>query len=436
VKRSLTFVPVVIRRARLTSWLQSDSILSHCLQAPVKNGPVGRLEENGPRIFQVTVNETISVDRVRGYLASLTPQARASLLVEIERMLLYGEEVPGADLMLAQLRAEFRKSGQSSDRTGNPSRYFFKPIEALFVDRPPEIVNAGQISRGSLAAIWEWINQILLPTMARDYCDQMKRVIVLNNAREAKKISAAFQFKVVKYLEATLGSPQGIEGARGGLGKFTTSRARFDDLNKILAALQVRDALVAFNEALPEKIENLEGEALAKARGLLDAFAAKHPAAVPFALTMVMKRLKTPWQLMRFATEIAHGKAACDIAATRYAISITMVLDHLDDKRIALNHALKSNRIPIAKDILAEICEIEHALGARIAGFDKSEWGSRLDQLMSAINNDLQAEFQTLPDNVRHVLGSHTPQRPSPAPGFLTNLVRKGRDALVARRTN
>jgi hypothetical protein len=394
------------------------------------------MEENGPGISQVAVKETIPIDRVRGYLASLTPQARANLLVEIERMLLYGEQVPGADLMLVELRAEFRKSGQSSDRAGNPSRYFFKPIEALFVDRPPELVNAGQISRGSLSAIWEWINQILLPTMARDYCDQMKRLIVLNNAVEARKISAAFQFKVVKYLEATLGSAQGIEGARGGLGQFTTSRASFDDLKKIMAALQVRDALVAFNDALPAKIENLEGEALAKARGLLDAFAAKHPHAVPFALTMVMKRLKTPWQLMRIATETARGKTAGEIAATRYAISITMVLDHLDDKRIALSHALKSNRVLIAKDILAEICDIEHALGARIVGFDKSEWGSRLDQLMSAINNDLQAEFQTLPDNIRHVLGTGVGQRPAAAPGFLTNLVRKGRDVFAARRTN
>jgi len=393
------------------------------------------MSANGPGIFQVTVKETIPIERVRGYLASLAPQARANLLVEIERMLLYGEEVPGADLMLAELRAEFRKSGHSSDRAGNPSRYFFKPMEALFVDRPPEVVNAGQISRGSLSAIWQWINQVLLPTMARDYCDQMKRAIVMNDASEARKISAAFQFKVVKYLEATLGSPKGIEDARSGLGKFTTSRASFDDLKKVMAALQVRDALVAFDAALPAKIENLEGEALAKARGLLDAFADKHPAAAPFALTMVMKRLKTPWQLMRVATEMARGKTAADIAATRYAISITMVLDHLDDKRIALNHALKSNRVLIAKDILAEICEIEHALGARIVGFDKSEWGSRLDQLMSAINADLQAEFHTLPDNVRHVLGSSAPQQHS-APGFLTNLVRKSREAFAARRTS
>ena len=109
------------------------------------------------------MNDKIPIDHVRTYLGSLASQARASLLVEIERKLLYGEDVPGSDIMLAELRAEFRKSGQSSGRAGNPSRYFFKPIEALFVDRPPELAHSGQISRGSLSAIWEWISLTLLP---------------------------------------------------------------------------------------------------------------------------------------------------------------------------------------------------------------------------------------------------------------------------------
>jgi len=379
------------------------------------------------------MNETVSVDRIREYLRGLTSQARASLLVEIERMLLYGESVPGADLMLAELRAEFRKGGQSSDRAGNPSRYFFKPIEALFVDRPPELVNAGQISRGSLSAIWEWINQILLPTMARDYCDQMKRAIVLNNAKDAKDISAAFQIKVVKYLEATLGSRRGIEEARSGLGKFITSRASFDDLKKVMAALQVRDALVAFNEALPAKIENLEGEVLASVRGLLDAFAAKQPEAIPFALTMAMKRLKTPWQVMRFANDTARGKDAGDIGTSRYAIGIVMVLDHLDDKRIALDQALRNNRIPIAKDILAEIYDIEDALKVRIERLDKPDCARRLDELMTAVDSHLRTELKTLPDKTRHVLESRMRRRSSSASGFLTFLVRKSRDALGRR---
>jgi hypothetical protein len=390
-----------------------------------------RMENMAPGL---AMNDKVQVDQIREYLGGLTPQARASLLVEIERMLLYGEAVPGADIMLKELRAEFRKTGLSSDRAGNPSRYFFKPIEALFVDRPPELANAGQISRGSLSPIWEWINQSLLPAMAGDYCEKMKRAIVTNNAQEARQMSAGFQNKVIKSLEAALSSRQGMEGVRSGLGRYTSSRASFDDLKKIVSALRIGDAIVAFGEALPPKIENFEGETFAKARGLLDAFATKHPDAMPFALTIVIKRLKTPWQLIHFATGMARGKNAGDIEATRYAISVPMVLDQLDDKRIALKQAVRNNRIPIAKEILTEVYDIEHALRTRIGQIDASDWGRRLDELMTAIDDDLQAEFRTLPANTGHVLGARTLRRHS-APGLLTSLMRRSRDALVGGAT-
>ena len=383
---------------------------------------------HGSRMVQLS--DKIPVDEVRAYLGRLTQQARGSLLVEIERKLLYGEDVPGSDIMLAELRAEFRKSGQSADRAGNPSRYFFKPIEALFVDRPPELANAGQISRGSLSAIWEWINQVLLPAMAADYCEKMKRAIGTNNVREAKLIAAGFQSKVIKSLEATLSSPQGIEDVRTGLGKFTSSRASCDDLKKIVSGLRICDALVAFGEALPPKIDNLEGDTLARLRALLDAFMAQHPEQMPFAMTIVATRLKTRWQLIRFATEAVRGKNAGDIEATRYAMGIPMVLDHLDDRRMALNHALKSNRILVAKAVLADIYDTEHGLRG-IGGFDKSDWARRLDELMSAIAGDLQTEFQTLPENTQHVLGSRALHQRHAAPGLVTYLASRSRDVLV-----
>src|SRR2546423_1159322 len=217
-----------------------------------------------------------TVDLVREYLGRLTSQARSRLLVEIERIQLYGEDIPASALILAQLRAEFRKAGEPGDRIGNPSRYFFKPIEDLFVDRSPERANSGEISRGSLSAIWEWINHVLLPTMARDYSDKIKHAIAINDPRQATQIAAGFQSKVVKCLEGFIGSDEGAELARSGLGQYISSRASLDDLRKILAALRVRDAIVAFNNALPPKLDKFQGQSLAKARGLVDAFAAKH----------------------------------------------------------------------------------------------------------------------------------------------------------------
>src|SRR5438128_1062503 len=169
-------------------------------------------------------NEQNTADRIRQYLRQMTPQSRKNLLVEIERMQMYGEVMPGSAAVLAELRAEFRNSGQSHVRVGNPSRYFFQPIEVLFVDRAPEHANAGQISRGSLSAIWEWINNSLLPRMAQEYCDSMKKVLVMDDPRQARSIAAGFQLKVAKSLESTLVAEESVERVRNGLAEYTTSR--------------------------------------------------------------------------------------------------------------------------------------------------------------------------------------------------------------------
>jgi len=378
----------------------------------------------------MSIEIRVQADRIRQYLGHLTLQARSSLLVEIERMQLYDEDISGFEIILSELRAEFRKSGQPNNRVGNPSRYFFKPIEALFVDRSPERANSGQISRGSLAPIWEWINHNLLPSMARDYCEGMKHAILKDDKHEAQLIVTGFQSKVVKSLEAFLASERGIADIRNGLGKYTGSRASFDDLKRILLALRLRDKIVAFNDGLPSKIGDLEGDTLAKVRRLLDPFASDRPEAMPFALTMVAKRLKTPWQLMRLATKMVRSRNATEIAAARYAISVPMVLDHLDDRRIELNHALKGNRIPVAKDILIDIYDIEHALRVRVDRIDETDWGRKLAGIMAAVTSDLQTELKTLPGNLQHVLGSDTLHRHHAEPALLTSLVRKGYDLI------
>jgi len=345
-------------------------------------------------------------------------------------MQMYGQDISAFEAILAELRAEFRKEGQSFDRAGNPSRHFFKPIEALFADRAPERTNSGQISRGSLAAIWDWINLVMLPTMARDYCEKMKPLIARNDMKEAAVVAAAFQSKVLKSLEGVLASEEGVQSAREGLGKYTSSHGSFDDLKKLVAAFRVRDSLVAFNEALPSKIDDFEGNSLASVRSQLDAFATKHPEAMPFALTMIAKRLKSPWQQIRLATKVARSRKANDIAATRYGISVSMALDHLEDKRTALKKALKSERIQIAKDTLVEIYDTEHALRVRIGQLEASDWGRRLNEVMAGVAGDLETELQMLPGKVHHVLGSAKLHRRH-HDGLLADLTRKSRQALV-----
>jgi hypothetical protein len=367
-------------------------------------------------------------DRIQEFLQRLTPMTRGNLLTELERLEICGDEMPGSAEILAKLRAEFRSDGSAQNR--NPSRYFFAPLEPVLVDSAPEHTNCGRVQRGSLATIWEWINRDLLPTMARDYVKKVEESIATDNPREARQVASTFQTKVSKYLENTLGSPEGAKQIRAKLATYTASHAAYDDLTKILCVLRARDALAKLNEALPASISKFDDTRVAKITVLLDELRKKHADAVPFGLTMVAERLKTPWQLIRLATKAAATKNAADIAATPYAIAVSMVLDRLDDKRVALRFALKTERVFVAKQILTEIYDMEYALQVRIDLLDQSDWGARLRDLMSAIAALVEAEVNRFPDEIDHILGSSSLRSHQSLAGRLTYLAWKGRDAL------
>ena len=370
-------------------------------------------------------------DRIQEFLQRLTPLTRNCLLTELERLELCDGEMPGSADILAKLRAEFRKDGSTQNRVNNPSRYFFAPLEPLLVDGAPEHANSGLIQRGSLAAIWEWISRDLLPTMARDYIKKIDELILVNNPREALRVAATFQVKVVKYLESTLGSPEGAEQTRKKLATYTASHSAYGDLTKMLSVLRARDALAKFNEALPASIAKFDDARVAKITGLLHAFRKAHAEEIPFALALVAKRLRTSWQLIRLATKAAPSKNAADVAATPYAIVISMVLDRLEDKRSALRIALRNNRVLVAKEILTDIYDTEYALQVRIDQLDQSDWGIRLESLMTSIAALVEAEVARFPDNVGHVLGSRRLRSHDSLAGRLTYLAYKGRDAVT-----
>ena len=369
-------------------------------------------------------------DQIADFLQRLTPLTRSCLLAELERLELCGVDMPNTADIQAQLRAEFRKDGSTQNRA-TPSRCFFATLEPLLVDGAPEYPNSGRIGRGSLTPIWEWICHDLLRTMARDYNAQMKDLIAGDRQREVQKAAAAFQIKVIKSLEGTLGTADGAIQARTRLAAYTASPAVYGDLTKIVIALRAREALAKFNDALPTKMAKFDDAQVAKVTGLLDSFAKKNADAVAFALTLVGLRLKTPWQLIRLATKAARSKKAADVAATPYAVAVAMALDRLEDKRQVLRLALKHNRVLIARDTLTEIYDTEYALRVRIDELDASEWGRRLHDIMESIAALVDAEVARFPDEVGHVLGSRSLRHHQSLGGRLTYLAWKGRDAIT-----
>jgi hypothetical protein len=267
--------------------------------------------------------------------------------------------------------------------------------------------------------------------MARDHVKEINELIAADNQRGALRVASTFQTKTIKSIESTLGSPDGADQTRIKLATYTASQAAFGDLAKMLCVLRAGDALAKFNEALPATIKKFDDARVLKITTLLDGFAKDHPDAVPFALTLVANRLRTSWQLIRLATKAAPSKEATDIAATPYALAVSMALDRLEDKRSALRIALRNERVLDCRNLLKAIYDTEYALRVRIDSLEESDWGRRLRDLMNRIAVLVDAEVSRFPPKVGHVLGSRRLRSYQSLAGRLTYLAWKGHDALT-----
>jgi hypothetical protein len=370
------------------------------------------------------------VDRILEFLQRLTPLTRSCLLTELERLDGCGADMPGTADIQAKLRAEFRKDGSTQNRANSPSRVFFLPLEPFLIDGSPDHDNFGRLPRTSLAPIWEWISRDLLPTMTRDFNVQMKDLIAADKNLQARQVASIFQTKVVKYLESTLGGPDAADQTRTKLAAYTAARSAYGDLIKMMCVLRARDALAKFEESLPKQMTKFDDVMVGKMITLLNAFGKKHAEAVPFAITLIANRLKAPWQMLRLATKMSPTKKAADVAATPYAVVVSMVMDRIDDNRVALRIALRNERVLVAKALLTDIYETEYAIRVRIDRLDGSPWGVRLNELMDAVSALVEAEVKRFPEEVGHVLGSRRLRSYQSLGGRLTYYAWKGRDAI------
>jgi hypothetical protein len=367
-------------------------------------------------------------EQLKQYLAQLSPQVRARLLGELERLLELGESIPRTEELIVSLRAEFPNG---PERISEAERFFFQPLDPVLVDGAPERANSGQIARGSLLPIWNLLKTDLLTTMAREYVTDVSKVLV--NPKEAEKLAAGFQKKALGYLDGTMRSADGRDMVRAALRMYTSSPATFDDLAKVFTVFRATGALSKFAQGLPPKITKLQGAALTKVLDQLKALKAANADAIPFALTIVARRLATPWQLLHLATKVVDSKAPAAIAATPYALAVSMVLDQIDERRLLLAVALRSNRVVVAKGILKEIYAIERALKTQIELGD-ADWGSRLRNQMAAVAAALDAEVErsrTNVGNLTHVLASGGLRPAQSLKERLAQAVEKGRSMIA-----
>ena len=142
-----------------------------------------------------------TIERLRHYLRGLAAPARSLLIGELERAVLRGEEIAGADLVLHELRFILREQREGMPRISNAARLVFKPLEPFLVDDRADHNHPGRIARCSLETLWTWIGRDLLPDEAKVLTDDIGRALLAGDEPKAAHLALAFQDRLAAAVE-------------------------------------------------------------------------------------------------------------------------------------------------------------------------------------------------------------------------------------------
>jgi hypothetical protein len=369
-----------------------------------------------------------SIERLREYLRALKPEARSLLIQELERNLLRGEENPGNDLVLAELRNAIRAGAQPATRIGDAARMFFTPVEPFLVDGPADHKRHGRLARVSIEPIWAWIGRDLIPAEVKALGEDINRALVAGDRTKADQLVRALHERAVQRMKEAIAAIGSDEKARRRLAVQVGTPRALEDLNTIIPILSLRDVLTDLGRRLPHHIRALERDQIDTIKTLLDGAATASSLETSgtrksdvflCGLVLVMSRLAAPWQLICIATRAADSDATVRIAETPYAVAVTIVLGETESMVGELRAELKAGR-PVVS-ILKSIHDAARGLRSEMDLSVDSPWSRQLAAIRADISGLLKAEIQATPGYVRRLL------RPRPAkeiaPGALLDSI-------------
>jgi hypothetical protein len=358
-----------------------------------------------------------AVEKLRGYLRDMRPEARALLIAKLESGLARGEGVPGADVILQELRTtaaapapqpegenaiaeEVAPVANATDAAG----LFFSFIEPFVVDDAAEFAHEGRIARASVEPVWEWICRDLVPDEAKEYSEGVTRAALAGEHAEVEQKTRAFQDRVVKGIEQALVSVQSDDKAQRRLAVQIGTPQALVDAHLVATLLKSRDLLSGVASRLPSTIRNFSDDQLDGVKKLLDTVFGRRRDLFAYSLVLVMSRLSVHWQLIRLATKAADSDVATKVSETPYALAVNIVLGEIERFVRQLTSDLKRGQAANVTALLKDIHDIARGLRTEMDLVADSPWARRLSAVRSEIATLLKYHVESMPSRVRRLL--------------------------------
>lgn len=326
-------------------------------------------------------------------------------MTELERAVLRGDEIPGGDMLLQEVRAAVRDSGEPTNapRIGAPARAFFRPLEPFLIDRQGEHKAPGRIARATLDPIWTWIARDLVPAEAKAYSDEVARALAAGETEPPDPLVHAFQTMATAQMRATLDAAQSDEKLRRKLSHLIAMPEALAAIKDVQIIVASRDTLEVIAGRLPGHIRDLSQGTLNNVMGLL-----KSPLCPqglqPYTLIMVANRLAVPWHLIRLAVRAAESDDVARIAASPFGLAVSITLGDIERMVAEFKADLKRGRTVAVTSLLKCIHDGVRGVRTELDLSGDSPWARQVASIRSDISSVLRAEIESVPGRVRRLV--------------------------------
>ncbi|MBX9711438.1 MAG: hypothetical protein K2X60_10435 [Xanthobacteraceae bacterium] len=336
-----------------------------------------------------------SVEKLQEFLAQLPPKSQALLMREFERAIERGDDATVANFVLGELRKIVRQpSSDAAPRTDDPARVIFAPLEQFLVENVPSI-RPGQIRRSSLAPLWLWLTRDGMPTEAKAFQEALAK-----GGSDLDHTIRAMQLAVADKFMAVLAPSTHRERILGRIGAPNV----IEDMPSIAAVLRVREALDTLGMRLPGHLRVFGEPQIASASNALNIPSLQKPQTLPFALSVVMRRLAAPWQIVRLGISVAGSDDEVRVAGTPYGVAVTMAIQDLSRVVGELRNDIRRGQLKTISDHLKTLYDSVRGLRTELDIRSDSMWGRQLSAIRAEISNALQSEIDGVPGRVRRLL--------------------------------
>jgi hypothetical protein len=327
-------------------------------------------------------------------------------MTELERAVVRGDEIPGGDMLLQEVRAAVRDSGEHANtpRIGAPARAFFRPLEPFLIDTQTDRKAPGRIARATLDPIWTWISRDLLPAEAEAYCDDVTRALAGGEADPPDPLVHSFQALAAARMRSTLDAVQSDEKLRRKMSHLIAMPDALAAIRDVQIIVASRDSLDLIATRLPGHIGNLGGGMLDNLKHLLDSRLCAENSLQPYAMIMVANRLAVPWQLIRLAVRAADTDDVARIANSPYASAVSITLGDIERMVDELKADLKRGRTVAVTSLLKCIHDGVRGVRTELDLSGDSPWARQLASIRTEISSVLTAEMESLPGRVRRLV--------------------------------